>query len=210
DGSLEREVSTQSVQQAVSPDTAKLLTDMMEKVVSEGGGKKAEVKGYHFAGKTGTAEKLQEDGSGYSAGRYVASFVGFGPVEDPQVVILVVLDDPHGVYYGGQIAAPVAGDILGQIMRYLKIRPQAVSEALPPATRQQPALLTIPTPVKAPPGKVVIPNVLGMNMREAGQNLNKLGLAMVPAGTGIAVRQSVAENTIVEPNTEVSVYFEGR
>ena len=211
DGSLDREVSTQSVQQAISPDTARVLTGMMEKVVSEGGGKKAEVKGYHFAGKTGTAEKLKDDGSGYSAGRYVASFVGFGPVEDPQVVILVVLDDPHGVYYGGQIAAPVAGDILGQIMRYLKIHPQIASEALSPAVRQQPALLTIQQPpVKAPPGKVVVPNVLGMNMREAGQNLNKLGLPMVPAGTGIAVRQSIAGNTIVEPNTEVSVYFEGR
>lgn len=211
DGSLDREVLPQSLRQAISPETARVLAGMMEKVISEGGGKKAEVKGYHFAGKTGTAEKLNESGSGYSAGHYIASFVGFGPVDDSQVVILVVLDDPNGVYYGGQIAAPVAGDILGKIMRYLNIRPQVANESLESKVNPQPIVTSTPQPrVEAPLGKVVVPNLLGMSMREAGETLNELGLAMVPIGTGAAVRQNIPANAIVEPNTEIAVYFEAR
>jgi len=210
DGSLDQEVPTQSVRQVISPETARTLTYMMEKEVSEGGGNKAAVKGYHFAGKTGTAEKLKEDGSGYAAGRYVASFVGFGPVEDPQVVILVVLDDPRGVYYGGQICAPVASEILGQIMRHLNIRPQIIPETLVPKIVQQPKALEIQIPIQAPPGKVVVPNVLGMSMRQAGESLNKLDLSMVPTGTGVAVGQSISGNTIVESGAEITVYFEAR
>jgi len=211
DGSLDREISTQLVRQVVSPETARTLTDMMEKEVSEGGGNKAAVKGYHFAGKTGTAEKLKDDGSGYAAGRYIASFVGFGPVEDPQVVILVVLDDPRGVYYGGQIAAPVASEILTQVMRHLNIRPQIANEPLVLAPSRPQFIVRQPqAQTQAPPGKVVVPNILGMSMRKAGESLNALGLAMVPIGTGVAIRQSIVGNTIVEPGTEITVYFEVR
>lgn len=212
DGSLANEMSPQSIRQVISPQTARTLAGMMEKEVSEGGGNKAAVKGYHFAGKTGTAEKLKDDGSGYAAGHYVASFIGFGPVEDPQVVILVVLDDPSGVYYGGQIAAPIASDILSQIMRHLNIHPHVMNEVVP-LTPPLPAAATNVKPqvqVAPPPGKVVIPNVLGMSMREAGERLNKLGIAMVPIGTGVAVRQSITEYTIVEPGTEITIYFEAR
>jgi len=209
DGSLDREMLVQTVRQAVSPETARIVSGMMEKEVSEGGGNKAAVKGYHFAGKTGTAEKLNEDGSGYAAGRYIASFVGFGPVEDPQIVILIVLDDPRGVYYGGQIAAPVASEILTQIMRQLNIRPQIANEPLVPTARLQSTALVQPQ-AQAPPGKVLVPNVLGMSMRQAGESLNKLGLAMVPTGTGAAISQSIARNTIVEPGIEITVYFEAR
>ena len=210
DGSIDSVASTQTLRQVISPETARVLGDMMEKEVSEGGGNKAAVKGYHFGGKTGTAEKLKEDGSGYSAGRYVASFVGFGPVEDAQVVILVVLDDPQGIYYGGQIAAPVASEIMAQIMRYLNIPPQIMTTNLIPKVPQPSTTQQAKPSVQAPLGKVVVPNVLGMNMREAAEKLNKLGLAIVPTGTGLAVRQNIPENAIVEPNTEISVNFEVR
>lgn len=209
DGSIEREGMTQAVRQAISPETANRLTGLMEKVVLEGGGKKAYLKGYRFAGKTGTAEKLQDDGSGYSAGRYVASFVGFGPVEDPQVAILVVLDDPQGSYYGGEIAAPIAGEILGKIMRHLNIYPQMANEL--PASNENIQTNSIPMPtIQAPPGKVVVPNVAGKSIREAGEALTQAGLSIVPVGTGIAVRQSIMANTIVEAGVEISVYFEAR
>lgn len=215
DGSLDHEVSTQTIRQAITPETARALTGMMEKVISEGGGQKAAVKGYRFAGKTGTAEKLNASGSGYSAGRYIASFVGFGPVEDAQVVILVVLDDPKGVYYGGQIAAPVGGEILAQIMRQLNIRPHAINELV---TLVPPTPTTVATikpqvqtpPPSPPPGKVIVPDVRGMSMREAGEKLNHVGLAMVPTGTGVAVRQSIAEYSIADPGAEVTIYFEAR
>lgn len=209
DGSIDQEVTTQTVRQAITPETARILTGLMEKVVSEGGGKKAFVKGYRFAGKTGTAEKLQDNGSGYSAGRYVASFVGFGPVEDPQVAVLVVLDDPQGVYYGGEIAAPIAGEILGQIMRHLAIYPQTTYQV--PSSKEPPqAVKDVSKEIKAPPGKVVVPNVTGKSIREAGDKITQVGLSIVPIGTGVAVRQSIAENTIVDAGTEITIYFEQR
>ena len=209
DGSIDQEVTTQTVRQAITPETARILTGLMEKVVSEGGGKKAFVKGYRFAGKTGTAEKLQDNGSGYSAGRYVASFVGFGPVEDPQVAVLVVLDDPQGVYYGGEIAAPIAGEILGQIMRHLAIYPQITYQVPSPKETPQ-AVRDAIKEIKAPPGKVVVPNITGKSIREASEKITQVGLSVVPVGTGVAVRQSIAENTIVDAGTEITIYFEPR
>ena len=85
DGLLESSTEKKTVRQVISPDTAHTLANMMEKVISEGGGQKAAIKGYRFAGKTGTAERLKEGGGGYEANHYIASFVGFGPVENPQV-----------------------------------------------------------------------------------------------------------------------------
>jgi stage V sporulation protein D (sporulation-specific penicillin-binding protein) len=210
DGTLASAFPTQRVRQVITPETAKVLVGLLEKVVSEGGGKRAAVKGYRFAGKTGTAEKLREHGGGYEAGHYIASFVGFGPVEDPQVAALVVLDDPSGAYYGGEIAAPVFSEIMTQVMRYLTIRPQqaaapAVTQAAPAG--REPAAATVKP---APAGKVVVPSVIGRSMREAGGALADVGLAFVPSGSGVAVRQSIAPNTIVNPGTEITVYFEPR
>ncbi len=214
DGSLAAATPTQRVRQVISPDTAKLLSGLLEKVISEGGGKRAAVRGYRFAGKTGTAERLKESGGGYEAGRYIASFVGFGPVEDPQVAALVVIDDPVGDYYGGEIAAPVFGEIMNQVMRYLTIRPQNAAEftVIPaPAhaaanTGQKPA-----APAAKPgPGKVAVPSVLGRSIRDAGDIITGAGLVFVPSGSGVAVRQSVPPNGIVNLGAEVTVYFESR
>lgn len=216
DGSLASATPTQRVRQVISPETAKLLTGLMEKVISEGGGKRATVKGYRFAGKTGTAERLKESGGGYEAGRYIASFVGFGPTEDPQVAALVVIDDPVGAYYGGEIAAPVFGEIMNQVMRYLTIRPHNAAElasvpaARPSSPAQAPTKQAVAPAVKPGPGKVAVPNVLGRSMRDAGDILAGAGLVFVPAGSGVAVRQTVTPNSIVNPGTEVTVYFEPR
>lgn len=110
---------------AITSVTDKALIDMLEQVVATGGGHKAYVEGYRIAGKTGTAEKVQEYGKGYMDGHYIASFCGFAPVEDPELVVYVMIDDPSGIYYGGQIAAPVAGQIFTQLFRYLHIEPSS-------------------------------------------------------------------------------------
>lgn len=81
------------------------------------------MEGYQFAGKTGTAQKLDAEHGGYLNGRYIASFIGYGPVEDARFVALVVIDDPGGTYYGSQIAAPVFQDVMTQLVRYYKISP---------------------------------------------------------------------------------------
>jgi stage V sporulation protein D (sporulation-specific penicillin-binding protein) len=209
DGTLEQAIATETIRQAIAPETARTLAALMEKVVSEGGGKKAEVKGYHFAGKTGTAQRLDVSHGGYEAGHYIASFVGFGPVEDPQIAALVVIDDPDGMFYGGEIAAPVFSEIMTQVMRYLTIRPQTASELL-----TMPISIPVASPpvrnVAPPPGKVVVPSVIGKAMREAGDAITSAGLSFLPSGTGRAAKQSIPPNTVVEPGSEVIVYFEPR
>jgi stage V sporulation protein D (sporulation-specific penicillin-binding protein) len=214
DGTVERAVNAEPVRQVISPETAKELIGLLEKVVSEGGGQKAIVKGYHFAGKTGTAEKLRQNGGGYESGHYIASFVGFGPVEDPQIAALVVIDDPSGVYYGGQIAAPVFSEIMTQVVRYLNLLPQGSvnvnSQWTLPAVENKSSSVSNSYKGIVPNGKKVVPNVIGKTMKEAGEMLNSQGLAFIPEGSGVAVKQSVGAYTVVDADSEVTVYFEAR
>lgn len=209
DGTLLTAKAAEQVRQVITPETAKELGLLMEKVISEGGGKKGRVKGYRFAGKTGTAQKLKEDGSGYAEGRYIASFVGFGPLDDSQLAAIVVIDDPKGDYYGGEIAAPVFSEIMAQVTRYLSIRPDSAADNIeaiaPPGKTPDSPLIRTP-----PPGKAIVPNVAGQTMRKAGDSLTTAGLSFLPVGTGIAVRQTIPPNTIVDPGAEVTVYFEPR
>ena len=107
DGSIYKSYETEYAGEPVSKEVADEVKDMMEKEVSEGGGMNARVPGYHMGGKTGTAQKLDAVRGGYLENEYIASFCGFGPIEDPQAICLVVLDNPRGVYYGGLVAAPV-------------------------------------------------------------------------------------------------------
>lgn len=207
DGTVDRSGETRQIRQAISPETARTLIGMLEKVVSEGGAKKAAVSGYRFAGKTGTAERLKS-GGGYEEGRYIASFVGFGPVEDVQLAALIVIDDPSGIYYGGEVAAPVFSDIMTKILRYLNVKPAAGSDWTPPAKGPERVPAAPANATAVPAGKVLVPPVAGKSIRETAELLSKAGLACNPVGTGIAVRQSIAPNTIVSSGTEVTVWFE--
>lgn len=100
----------------ISDSTSALMRELLEKVVAEGGGKYGQVAGFRVGGKTATSEKLPR-----GTGKYIASFVGFAPVDDPQVIALITIDEPVGVYYGGTIAAPVISDIFEKILPYLGI-----------------------------------------------------------------------------------------
>ncbi len=102
----------------VSQSTSEAVLAMMEKVVSEGTGRNAYVPGYRVAGKTGTSEKLTVDGE------YIASFVGCAPADDPKIAVLIVIDEPQGyVHGGGAIAAPVAGRVIEETLKYMNIDP---------------------------------------------------------------------------------------
>jgi stage V sporulation protein D (sporulation-specific penicillin-binding protein) len=102
----------------LSQETSTLMQSLLKGVVEEGGGSKAYIEGYSIGGKTATSQTLPR-----SAHKYIASFLGFAPAEDPQVLVLVVILNPQGTYYGGTIAAPVARDILADILPYLEITP---------------------------------------------------------------------------------------
>ena len=100
----------------LSEETSKTMRYVLEQVVSEGSGRNAKVAGYRIGGKTATSEKLPR-----SLKKYISSFIGFAPADDPQVIALVTIDEPVGIYYGGTIAAPVIGDIFENILPYLGI-----------------------------------------------------------------------------------------
>lgn len=103
-------------EQIVSEETSETVRGLLEKVVSEGGGRNAKIAGYSIGGKTATSQTLPR-----SANRYISSFLGFAPAEDPRVLVMVIINNPQGVYYGGTIAAPVAKEIFEDILPYLGI-----------------------------------------------------------------------------------------
>ncbi|MDD5949183.1 MAG: penicillin-binding transpeptidase domain-containing protein [Lachnospiraceae bacterium] len=107
---------------AVSQQTSQTMRELLEAVVSEGSGRNAKVSGYAIGGKTATSEKLPRGN-----GKYISSFLGFAPTDNPTVMVLLLINEPEGIYYGGTIAAPVVGDLLKNIMPYLgieKTRPE--------------------------------------------------------------------------------------
>jgi cell division protein FtsI (penicillin-binding protein 3) len=107
----------------ISNDTAAALRGMLESVTLNGTAKKAQLDGYSAAGKTGTAQKIDPKTRTYSATKFVASFVGFAPVNNPAVVIIVVIDEPGGAYHGGDVAAPVFRQIAEQILPEMGVMP---------------------------------------------------------------------------------------
>ena len=98
----------------VSEKTSETMQELLEKVVSEGSGKNAYLEGYSIGGKTATSQTLPR-----SAGKYISSFIGFAPADDPQILGMVIIHDPQGIYYGGTIAAPVLRDIYDNVLPYL-------------------------------------------------------------------------------------------
>lgn len=107
-------------EQVISEETSATMREILESVVSEGTGNKAQVEGYRIGGKTATSQKLPR-----GSGKYIASFMAFAPADDPQVMALVLIDEPDGVYYGGTVAGPVMRDLLTNILPYLNIEKTA-------------------------------------------------------------------------------------
>jgi len=117
------------VRQVISPTVARQqLNPMMIKVVNEGTGKASRLAEYQVAGKTGTAQKLE--GNVYSHSKFVSSFVGYAPANAPQVVVLVMMNEPkNGAYYGGTVAAPAVGQIIRRTLNYMNVEPCYVQSA---------------------------------------------------------------------------------
>lgn len=107
----------------VSEETSETMRMLLESVVSEGSGKNAYIEGYQIGGKTATSQTLPR-----SANRYISSFIGFAPAEEPQIIGMVIIHDPQGIYYGGTIAAPVLRDIYDNVLPYLGIEREEVQK----------------------------------------------------------------------------------
>lgn len=193
-------------------ETLDTLRAFVEGVVAEGGsGTLAQIPGYRVGGKTGTAQRIGPSGS-YADGGYIASFVGFAPVENPAFSMIVLLDGPKKEYYGGRVAAPLFRKIGQQVLKYLDVPPDQVTEnpaltaesAFPRATEAkypegiEPAAYTPPPdqhhkPVPASDdGKadgLVMPSLYGRTAREAIEILTREGMPFRILGTGAVVRQ---------------------
>lgn len=191
----------------ISSRTAATMTSMLESVVLEGTGDKARVSGYHIAGKTGTAKKVVPGRGVYTDDEYFSSFGGFGPLRDPALVGLVVLDTPRGnVYYGGLVAAPVFSRIMADALAYRRVPPdddpwaarrnELKAKADKEAARRGKAIrpkhdeddgAEAPTLLVTIPGQV--PDLRGKTAREAVGALVARGYRARIDGTGVVVRQ---------------------
>lgn len=192
-GQVVYEAKPTVVQQVVSPEVARDLADLLEKVISEGTGKNAYVPGYKVAGKTGTAEKLPR-----GSGKYIADFLGFAPADDPQLAVVVIIDEPVGVYYGGQIAAPVFRDIMGDLLRYLEIPPELPLD-IGPGDPQEPIEQKL----------VRVPALTGLTVAEAQLAADEADLRLRVEGEGGTVlTQLPPPGTELPAGTQVLVQTE--
>lgn len=119
DGGAVKELSYPQGKQILSSETSASMRYVLEQVVAEGSGKRAALEGFRIGGKTATSEKLPR-----SLKKYISSFLGFAPADDPRVMALITIDEPQGIYYGGTIAAPVIGELFKNILPYMGIRPE--------------------------------------------------------------------------------------
>lgn len=178
--------------QVISEKTTKLLGQYLEKVVSEGGGKKAFIEGYHIAGKTGTAQKVVN--GVYEKGKYVASFVGMAPADDPKVSVFISIDEPDpSNYYAGQIAAPVAQQVFNDIFNYYSFNVDATDAKVAESLLKD----------------VVIPNVRGMKKDEAVKALKAQNISARfegDASSNMVVDMSPKPGVRIKEGKEIILY----
>ncbi len=169
-GEVVESIAAEEVARPVTGETASRLSALLESAVVHGSGRNAFIPGFRIAGKTGTAQ-IPAPGGGYLPDRYIASFIGFAPADDPQVALLVMVRDPRGPYgyYGSQVAAPAFRAMMVDILRYLDIEP--LSNA----------------PAELQPSLIVVPELRGLTTTAAVAHLRDLGLNLRMEQAGVAI-----------------------
>ena len=155
--------------QQFTPETMEEMRLILEQVVSTGGGSKAKIDGYRIAGKTGTAQKVDTVNGGYAAGKYLASFAGMAPADNPKYTVYVSIDEPNpSLYYAGQIAAPVGQKLFNDLFNYSEMKPQG-------------SYMEADESLKA---DVIVPEVRGLSVSEAKKVITDAGLTVRAEGSG--------------------------
>ena len=185
DGNVVSRHDATPIRQVISAETSALVCDIMEYEVTTGTGKNGQVAGYRIGGKTGTADKV--------GGNVIVSFVCFAPADDPQVMMLLTLDEPNkwtGTYVsGGNMVAPVASSVMGEILPYLGIEPSYTAEELVGADK-------------------TVPNVVGLSKDAAAERLSANGFSFRTVGSGDTVTdQTPAGGAIVPNSAEIILYL---
>lgn len=207
----------------LSRETADTMAKILSRVIEKGTGKQAALDGYTAAGKTGTAQKVIN--GFYSQTKFVASFVGFAPFEKPAVAAIVVVDEPKGLYHGGDVAAPVFKKVVEKILIHLDV---SKDKEMPPA--DAPSLvrnMDLPTPpvdknVNNPSyinesgiliidnskeGSIVVPDFRGKSLRDVARECSTLGIHLQSDGTGVAVEQAPPPYATTFPGATCKVWF---
>lgn len=188
-GKTVQEYEPEVVRQAVSQDTADEMLEIMEFT----GDNTIKVKGYKIGAKTGTADKINEAGTGYSGDTY-SSCIAMAPMEDPQVTVLVIVDSPKGIHYGNVTAGPGVQQILTDVLRYLNVSPDAESQKADEAA------------------KVTVPDVVGTSVSEATGTLSGASLSYdmdekaAKEDDFIVIKQYPAAGTKVKKGSRVYLY----
>lgn len=175
-----KKVGTTVRRQVISTKTSETIRSLMEAVVDGGGGKNAYVSGYRIGGKTGTSQKLTDINQTGEKAIYIASFCGVAPMDDPEIAVLVMLDEPTGdAYYGGTIAAPVGGQIMAEILPHLGYEPHYSEEELSKMA-------------------VKIPSVTGQSVESAKKLISDKGLKyeIIGSGTNVIKQFPVATESL--------------
>jgi cell division protein FtsI (penicillin-binding protein 3) len=211
-GQIEMKNDASVRRKVVSRDVADEVRKMMTRVTdSDGTGSLAAVPGYKVAGKTGTAQKVDPVTGTYAINRYVASFVGFVPANDPRLVILVVLDEPKGQDYGGLTAAPVFSRVASQSLRYLKILPtEEVNRSAMARVEAANAMPEIPEVIFASDDQNALrmPDFAGMSYRQVLRSMENMQLNIRLEGSGRVVAQSPKAGQPIRFGSETWVRLE--
>ncbi|MCP4680723.1 MAG: penicillin-binding protein [Desulfobacterales bacterium] len=215
-GNVIKEISPKVVRRVISNETAKKVAGILEDVVSEKGtAAQAHIRGFRVAGKTGTSQKIDSKTKRYSKTKYVASFVGFVPADEPKLVILVVVDEPQGAFYGGQVAGPVFREIGSWTLNHLRINPNIGIRVAGTGGRdnvpaRQPAL---PFQKKGLRDTQIsekdLPDFSGLGMRDVVKKVRSLGLKVLVEGSGLAFEQSPKPGVPLQDVRAVKVNFRG-
>lgn len=187
DGKSVMTVEPTVIRRVISEETSATVRQILEEVVRVGGGKNAYIPGYRVGGKTGTAQKYR-DGV-IIRDKHVSSFLGFAPADDPQIAVLVVVDEPDvAIDFGSIVAAPYAKLILENALKYMNVKPVN--------TEEDGKLLE---------ANIEVPDVKGLDCAAAEKKLKEAGLRMLVQGEGTVVAQVPAAGAMVYSNTEIMV-----
>lgn len=209
-GNVISETRPRMVRRTLSAQTADKVARILEGVVTEQGtAREAAIQGYRVAGKTGTAQKVDPATRRYSKRNYIAIFGGFVPVQDPRLVILVMVDEPRGQYYGGQVAGPVFKEIGKWALNSLHVHPDLklarIREELLAENTEKPELKTAQQSSAA--DTAYLPDFRGKSIREVLRDGNRLGFRIVLEGSGHAVSQYPEAGVPLEGISAVRVKF---
>ncbi|SDY60815.1 stage V sporulation protein D [Thermoactinomyces sp. DSM 45892] len=175
----------------ISEATSKVVRESLESVVAKGTGRKAFVDGYRVGGKTGTAQKVGPNG-GYLPNNHIVSFIGFAPADDPKMVVYVAVDNPQGIQFGGVVAAPIVGNIIGDSLRHLGI-PKRKNQIPPEDT-------PLTTPI------VETPDLIGQELDKIRNSL--FDFPLKPVGQGnVVIDQIPAPGERVKKGSSIQLYL---